>query len=220
MASQLKLLSLLSLSCPVTPQFFLLIMDFSPDSLPNVSCFDLFVKNPKGCKLSVIQGAHSFITHVVIKGTEQSPKNSVFIDLFNQFTKVPIKSYVFQRMTKSILQELALCVLQELISCGPSRAQNLSLVLQETRAHGKTVVIEQDEFPVDDEFIGDIDEAFFKLSDVTGFSPEKKVASGQGHEAPCPPSDDKVFFVTPIKTKPKSLRGDFQVNLRQKSIHN
>ena len=33
---------------------FLLIMDFSPDSLPNVSCFDLFVKNPKGCKLSVI----------------------------------------------------------------------------------------------------------------------------------------------------------------------
>ena len=94
------------------------------------------------------------------------------------------------------------------------------LVLQETRTHGKTVVIEQDEFPVDDEFIGDIDEAFFKLSDVTGFSPEKKVASGQGHEAPCAPSDAKVFFVTPIKTKPKSLRGDFQVNLRQKSIHN
>ena len=195
------------------------IMDNSPDSLPNVSCFDLFVKDPKVCKLGVIQGTHSFITHV-IKGIEQSSKNSTFIDLLNQFTKVPIKTHVFQRMTKSILQELALCVLQELISCGPSRAQNLSLVLQETRAHGKTVVIEQDEFPVDDEFIGDIDEAFFKLSDVTGFSPEKKVASGQGHEAPCPPSDDKVFFVTPIKTKPKSLRGDFQVNLRQKSIHN
>ena len=89
-----------------TPNF-LLIINFSPDSLPNVSCFDLFMKNPKGCKSGVIQGAHSFITQV-IKGSEQSPKNAVFIDLFNQFTKVPIKPCVFQRMTKSILQESSL----------------------------------------------------------------------------------------------------------------
>ena len=82
-------------------------MDFSPDSLPNVSCFDLFVKNPKGCKLEVIQGSHKFLSDV-IKGSEQSPKNSVFIGLFNHFTEKKIKDYVFQRMTKSILQELAI----------------------------------------------------------------------------------------------------------------
>ena len=184
-------------------------MDNSPDSLPNVSCFDLFVKDPKGSKAEVIQGAHKFMTHV-IKGSEQSPKNSVFIGLFNQITKVPIKSYVFMRMTKSILQELALCVLQELILYGPSRAQNLSLVLEETRTGGKTVVIEKDEFPVDKEFISDIDEAFFRLSDVTGFSPDKKVASGQGREAPYAPPNPEGFF-TPIKPKPKSLHRDFQV---------
>ena len=194
-------------------------MSKSPDSLPNVSCFDLFLKNPKGCKIEVIQGAHKFMTHV-IKGTETSPKNFTFIGLFNQFTKVPVKDYVFTRMTKTILQELALCVLQELILYGPARAQNLTLVVVETKAGGKTVAIEKDEFPVSPEFVSDIDEAFFKLSDVTGFSPEKKIASGQGHEAPCAPPDAKGFFVTPIKTKPKSLRGDFQVNLRQKSIHN
>ena len=104
-------------SRPWSPPNFLLIMDFSPDSLPNVSCFDLFVKNPKGCKLEVIQGSHKFLSDV-IKGSEQSPKNSVFIGLFNHFTEKKIKDYVFQRMTKSILQELALCILQELISHG------------------------------------------------------------------------------------------------------
>ena len=184
-------------------------MSKSPDSLPNVSCFDLFLKNPKGCKIGVIQGAHKFMTHV-IQGSEQSPKNFIFIGLFNQFAKVPIKEYIFQRMTKTILQELALCILQELISYGPSRAKNLTLVLEETKANGKTVVIEKDEFPVSPEFISDIDEAFFKLSDITGFSPDKKVASGQGHEAPYVLPDAKGFF-TPIKAKRKSLEGDFQV---------
>ena len=68
-------------------------MSKSPDSLPNVSCFDLFLKNPKGCKIEVIQGAHKFMTHV-IQGSEQSSKNFIFIDLFNQFTKITIKKYV------------------------------------------------------------------------------------------------------------------------------
>ena len=185
-------------------------MNNSPDSLPNVSCFDLFIKNPKGCKIGIIQGAHKFMTHV-INGTETSPKNSIFIGLFNQFTKVPIRDYIFHKMTKKILQELALCILQELISYGPSRAQNLTLVLESTKANGKTVVIEKDEFPVSPEFISDIDEAFFKLSDVTGFSPEKKVASGQGHEAPYARPDSKGFY-TPIKAKRKSLEEDIQVN--------
>ena len=102
-----------------SPLKFLLNMSKSPDSLPNVSCFDLFTKDPKGCKIAVIQGAHKFMTHV-INGTEQSPKNFTFIGLFNQFTKVPVKDYVFQRMTKAILQELALCILQELILYGPA----------------------------------------------------------------------------------------------------
>ena len=115
-------------------------------------------------------------------------------------------------MTQPILQELALCILEELISYGPGRAQNLNLVLRGTKAGGKTVVIEQppDEFPVDEAFVRDIDEAFFTLHDLTGFSPEKKVTSGQGHDAPYSPPDEHGYF-TPKKATPKSLDGDFEV---------
>ena len=187
-------------------------MTTSPDSLPNVSCFDLFLKDPKGCKPEIYQGVHSFITEV-IDGRESSPKNSIFIGLFNQFTKTPVKTYVFQRMTKKILQELALCVLQELISGGPERARNLNLVLEETRAGGRTVVIEKqsDEFPIDDKFVRDIDEAFFRLTDLAGVSPDRKVTSGQGHQPPYSPPDAKGFF-TPKKANPISLAELFDVS--------
>ena len=187
-------------------------IDFSPDSLPNISCFDLFVRDPKGCKPEMIQGAHSYLSDVM-KGRENGPKNSVFIGLFNRFTKTPVKDYVFRRMTKSILQELALCILQELISGGPERAANLNLVVEETKTGGKTVVVEkpQDEFPVDHDFVRDIDEAFFRLTDLSGSSPDKKVVSGQGHHPPYSPPDERGFF-TPIKATPKSLGGSFEVN--------
>ena len=175
-----------------SPPNFLLKMNFSPESLPNCSCFELFLKNPKGCKPEVVQGSHKFISDV-IKGSERSPTNSVFIGLFNQFTKDPVKDYVFQRMTKSILQELALCLLQEIISGGPERAASLNLVVEETKAGGKTVVVEKQpaEFPVDEDFVRDIDEAFFRITDLSGDSPDVKVASGQGHEVPYSPPDER-----------------------------
>ena len=100
---------------------------------------------------------------------------------------------------------------QELILYGPARAQNLALVIEETKTGGKTVVIEKDEFPVSPEFVSDIDEAFFKLSDITGFSPDKQVVSGQGHDAPYVLPNPDGFF-TPIKAKRKSLGEDFQVS--------
>ena len=94
-------------------------------------------------------------------------------------------------MTKSILQELALCLLQEIISGGPKRAASLNLVVEETKSGGKTVVVEQqpEEFPVDEDFVRDVDEAFFHITDLTGSSPDVKVVSGQGHEAPYSPPD-------------------------------
>ena len=186
-------------------------MDFPPDSLPNISCFDMFVRNPKGCKPNMIQGAHRYLSDV-IKKNENGPKNSVFIGLFNHLIKTPVKDYVFRRMTKSILQELALCILQDLISGGPERAVNLNLVVEETKTGGKTVVVEKrlEEFPVDEEFVRDINETFFRLTDLTGVSPDRKVTSGQGHQPPYSPPDEFGFF-TPIKPKAKSLADTFEV---------
>lgn len=205
---------------PVTVLFFVTMnVGNLPDSLPNVSCFDIFVRNPKNCETPVIQGSHKFMMDV-IKGGEQSPTNSVFMGLFGHFTKEPLKNYIYQRMTKPILQELALCILQELIAGGPERAQSLNLVVEETRAGGKTVVIETDvgeEFPVDKDFIRDIDETFFRITDLTGNSPDKKVASGQGHAPPYSPPDENGFF-TPIKGKPRALEAEFEVSSDQAII--
>ena len=46
--------------------------------LPNVLCFDMFVKNPKGSTPEVVQGVHKFLPNVTV-GKEQGPTNSVFI---------------------------------------------------------------------------------------------------------------------------------------------
>ena len=53
-------------------------------------------------------------------------------------------------------------MVQELISGGPDRAVILNLVVQETKVGDKTVVVEKnDEFPVDHQFVRDIDEVLF-----------------------------------------------------------
>ena len=181
-------------------------------SLPSVTFWDIFIRNPKGSSNKVVQGAHRFLSDV-IKGTEQSPINSVFINLFDQFTTTPVKKYVYQRMTKKILQELALRMLQEIIAGGPTRANNLQLEVEETRSGGKTVVIKEttDEFPVDEDFVRDIDEAFFSIGDSTGFSPQIRLASGQGRVPPYFPPDENGNF-TPKKAQPRSLEAEFEVS--------
>ena len=89
----------------------------------------------------------------------------------------------------------------------------MNLIVEETKSRGKTVVIEQqpEEFPVDEDFVRDIDEVLFRLVDLSGASPDKKVASDQGHQAPYSSPDEHGFF-TPIKLNPKSLSKDIEVN--------
>ena len=183
----------------------------SPDSLPNSSCFDLFLRNPKGSKTELVQGAHKFLSDV-IAGKEKGPVNPVFIELFNEFAKTPVKNYVYRRMAKKILQKLALCILQEIISGGRPRAETLQLVVEETRTGGKTVVIDNPppEFPVDEQFIHDIDEAFFCFRDSSDASPDVHLASGQGRSPPYS-SPDKDGCFTPKKAQPKSLQRDLEV---------
>ena len=187
-------------------------MSLSPDSLPNCSCFDIFVRDPKNCKHEIVIGAHKFLSEV-IAGKEKSPVNSVFIGLFGKFTKTEVKNYVHRHMTKKILLELALCVIQEIILGGAARARTLQLVVEETRTGGKTVVIEKpaEEFPVDEEFVRDIDEAFFCIHDLEGKSPDIRLSSGQGRSPSYSPLEEDGSF-TPKKGKPKSLSRDLEVH--------
>ena len=75
---------------------FFVKISISHDSLPNNSCFERFLKDPKGCKPEMVQGTHKFISDV-IGGSEQNTINVVvFICLFNQFIKNPWKIMSFR----------------------------------------------------------------------------------------------------------------------------
>ena len=111
-------------------------------------------------------------------------------------------------------------MLQEIIAGGPTRANSLQLELEETRSGGKTVVIKEtndEEFPVDEDFVRDIDEAFFSLGDSSGLSPQIRLASGQGCAPPHFPPDENGNY-TPKKMQPRSLEAEFEVSITSKLI--
>ena len=188
-------------------------MDKIPKKFSNFKCFQRFVvEDPKGSDMNVILGSHKFMIEVIRKKKE-SPSNKTLIKIFGSFTKKPIKDYVFSMMGKSIMQEIAVCILQDLATNGPDRAKSLQLVVTEvvnaTTSEGKTVkIVDQfgSEDPIDQSFLDEIDSAIFKFKDSSGSSPDVKFASGHGLAAPpyLSPDDDGVF-VTPKKKTPRSL---------------
>ena len=167
--------------------------------------------------MEVIQGAHKFLVEV-IRGTKESPNNKTFISMFGEFCSKPIKDYIFSRMGKKIMQELALCILQDLASNGPERAKTLQLEVEKASSGGKRVRIAdqfaEDDKPIDQSFLEEIDEAIFKFKDQTGASPDVKVAAGQGLAAPYLPPSPGGAFVTPTKRTARSLTKEIEVSQR------
>ena len=186
-------------------------MSSNTKTFSNENFFSIFHDNPKDSPIEVIQGAHRFMISAVKNNTE-SPKNSILIDIFNEFCHQPIKPYVFKKMGKKILLELALCILQEIALRGPARAKTLQLVVERAAVGGKTVRIADDEDVLESEVppSKDIDEAYFRLRDSTGSSPDVTFSSGQGHREPFGPADEDGNFTTPRKsTAPRSSEEEF-----------
>ena len=182
-------------------------MDKNSKKLSPKDCFGQFCENPKEFNLDIIQGAHKFLVEVV-RGEQESPKNKTLIELFSVFCEKPIRSYVFSRMGKKIMQELAICILQDLAVNGAGRAATLRLEVVKASAGGKVVKI-VDQFPSEDDnfdqsFLDEIDQAIFKFSDPSGKSPDVKFTSGQGLAAPYIPPGEDGAFVTPKKRKSRS----------------
>ena len=168
-----------------------------------IDCFREFQLHPKQCERAVILGAHKYIAQS-IKGTVEGPKISDLIVIFNKFSQSMIKDYVYTRMTKSILLELALTLLQAIVSGGPEHSKSLTLVIEKTKKGGKQVVLANNEPPqesqikdlaVDDSFLEDIDEAMFCLKDGTGASPDFAFKSGAGLKPPYSPFGKNGEFV-------------------------
>ena len=150
--------------------------------------FEKFTDNPKGCSVENIKGSLNYLLDVQ-KNTKSSPTNSTFIHIFNFFhvkNSPPIKDYVYKRLTKTILLELAIALLQEIASCDIERAKTLVIVLKRTSSGGKEVKLSdapsEDEFPLSpsaESILCEIDEAEFSLDDSTKKSPSKIVRSGK-----------------------------------------
>ena len=174
--------------------------------------FTEFTTDPKGSSMETILGAHRFLA-TVIDTEDDGPTLKTLMKIFRPFApEDSIKDYIFKRIKKSLLLELALCILQDVASNGISRLASLSLVVEKTRSGGKNVVIEpQSESPPnecleEDAFMEEIDEIFFKFGDSTGDSPDVKFAAGTGHAPAYSPPDGKGNFITPVKRgNPKSL---------------
>ena len=83
--------------------------------------------NPTNPTVEIVKGAHCFITQV-IQGKQEAPSKAVLISLFNGFVDGQIKDYIYNKIKKPILLELALCILQEIGTHGIEHAKSLKQV--------------------------------------------------------------------------------------------
>ena len=170
-------------------------------------CFDLFADSPKNVSTEILKGAHKFVAKAVKDGSS-TPTCHTLIKIFTAFTQQKIKDYVFTRMKKPILLELALCIIQDIVINGVGRAKSLQLEVVKSKSGGKTVKI-VDQFASarsnsdDAGFLEKIDEDFFKLKDTDGNSPDVHIASGQGHKATYTPFGKDGGLIRP---KPSAVR--------------
>ena len=190
-------------------------MDNSFQGKSDFECFTSFSENPKKVSPETLKGAHKFVAKI-IKDGESGPTVKSMIPIFSAFTTKEIKSYVFTCIRKSILLELLLCIIQDLILNGPERAKTLQIELVNTKAKGKTLRI-VDPFTANDDgydndFLEKIDEAFFCLKDSEGKSPDVSLAAGQGHAAPYSPFAKDGSYVEPKTRKARrSLEASIEV---------
>jgi len=190
-------------------------MEKQPQGMSDSECFDLFSDNPLGVSQEIIKGSHKFIANTIKNGVP-GPNCQTLIKIFSVFSKEKIKDYVFTRMTKPILLELALCLIQQIVLNGPEKASSIELELVKTKSGGKIARI-ADPFCNSDEkydanFLSRIDEAFFTIRDKKGLSPDVSIASGQGHKAPYSAFSGDGTFVRPRNSVVRSLEVPFEVN--------
>lgn len=190
-------------------------MDKNIQGKSDLECFESFSNDPKGVPIEIVKSAHKYIAKIIQNG-EKGPTVQSLIKIFDVFARKKIRKYVFTRMRKPILLELVLCIIQDIALNGVERAQKLQLIMVQSKAHGKTVKIadpfeENPEEGYDADFLEKIDEAFFKLKDLEGKSPDVNLVSGQGHKAPYSPFGKDGSFLRPKASVIRSLGPSIEV---------
>ena len=178
--------------------------------------FDKFCENPRGSTIETMQGSHKYISSVI---TRKNPpiKKSILIDIFNEFTVETVRDYVFHRMSKKLLLELALRVLQDIIQNGVGRAASMKLILTKAVDGKNTVGIAPDGRESEGSSTlsaTEVLDASFKLADRQGLSPDVTFSIGKSRQPAYQQPDENGYF-TPSRagrTARKSLAMDFQVS--------
>ena len=191
------------------------------NQITNIEHFQEFSDNPRESDKQTILGSIKYVEDSIM-GKEKGPSCNTLIQIFNQFEGLDEeddkpKKYIYMRMTKPLLLELALKVLEEIATGEPGRAKDLKLAVKSSKANGKIVDIAKvghnGEFPLSPEEEGalfkTINEAEFSLIDKKGRSPEVKfsVISPQGKDVAGIPFSQKDPFVTPPSKR--SLHSSF-----------
>ena len=165
--------------------------------------FTKFLENPKGSPIGVVKESHRFLSEILRNGDHSKkgfPTLDILVKLFSQFSD--ILPYVFKRLGKRNLLELALHILNEIVVGGNGRAKSLELQLIQTTNGGKDVVIRKPapgapEPPL--QGTPSIERCTFEMRDKSGRSPAKKVATGIGSTLPLAPPADSLEYATPEK---------------------
>ena len=181
-----------------------------------IEFFKKFCNNPKDFDLETVQGAHKYLNLVLSqKISSTCAKKSVLIDIFNEFIDEPVRDYVFHRISRKLLLELAIRILQEFITRGVDRAQSLKLVLAKATTGKQPILIA----PNDSSSAAskspfsapEVLDATFHLSDRSGLSPDVSFSIGK-KRPPAFHRPDKTGYFTPSKGARKSLTEAFKVH--------
>ena len=105
--------------------------------LSDTDLFEGLLENPLCPTRDQILGSVRLLTRVK-NGDEVGPKTSILIEFFNTFTQEEIKDYVYQRMTKPVLVELALKLCKEFES-KPGKNDELEVVLTSEGTHSNRI---------------------------------------------------------------------------------
>ena len=178
--------------------------------------FEKFCENPRGSDIETFQGAHKYVSIVI---THKNPpiKKSTLIKIFNELTVEPIRDYIFDRIAKKLLLELALRILQDIIQNAVERAASIKLVLTKavTGKNMVTIAPHSSGSSAESTFsVTEVLDSSFRLSDRQGLSPDVTFSIGKNRRPAFQQPDDNGYF-TPKRTAPnarKSLDMDFEVS--------
>ena len=135
------------------------------------------------------------------------------INIFNEYTVEPVKDYIFHRIAKKLLLELALRV---------ERASSIKFVLTKAITGENTIGIAPHGSEHDQQStfsVTEVLDASFRLSDRKGLSPDVTFSIGKGRE-PAYQLPDADGHFTPRRGARKFLTTAFQVGKKQNPYNN